>query len=83
MNGPHVLMCLNAYPLARVTMKRQGLIRVGVALFKEVCHYGCRLMVSKTQTKPSIGRMSFLVAHGSGCRILNYVSSTVSVCILP
>ena len=36
-NGPHRLMCLNAWPMRRgTTMRRCGLVEVGVVLLEEV-----------------------------------------------
>lgn len=58
---PQGLICLNAWPIARVTMKRQGLPGVGVALLKVVCHCGCTLMVSKPQWSPAWDTHHFLL----------------------
>jgi hypothetical protein len=37
-NGPHRRMCLNAWPLGNGTIRRGGLVRVGMALLEAVCH---------------------------------------------
>jgi hypothetical protein len=41
--GPHRLMCLNAWPMGSGTIKMCGLLEVGVALLKGMCHCGERL----------------------------------------
>jgi hypothetical protein len=35
---PRRLMCLNAWPLESSTIRRRGLVGVGVALLEEMCH---------------------------------------------
>jgi hypothetical protein len=47
-------MCLNAWPIASGTIKRNGLVGVGVALLEEVGRYGAGFWVSYTQTTPSV-----------------------------
>ena len=42
-NGPHVHMCLNAWAIGSVTVRRCCFVSVGVALMEEVCHYGGEL----------------------------------------
>jgi hypothetical protein len=36
MNGPHRLMCLNAWPIGSGTIRRYGLVGEGVTLLEEV-----------------------------------------------
>jgi hypothetical protein len=38
--SPHRLMCLDAWPMGSGSIKRCGLVGVGVALLGELCHYG-------------------------------------------
>ena len=38
--GPHRLVCLSGWPIGNGTTKRYDLVRVDVALLKEVCHSG-------------------------------------------
>jgi hypothetical protein len=40
---PHRLMCLNAQPMARGTIRRYDLVGVDVTLMENVCHCGDRL----------------------------------------
>ena len=42
-NGPYILMCMNAWPIRSGTIRRYGLVGVGVVLLEEVCHCGDRL----------------------------------------
>ena len=37
-NGPHQLICLNAWPIERSTIRKCDFVGVGGVLFKEVCH---------------------------------------------
>jgi hypothetical protein len=39
-NGPHRLMCLNAWPTGSNTIRRRVLVGIHVALIEEVCHCG-------------------------------------------
>ena len=39
-NGAHRLMCFNVWPIGGGTIRRYGLVGVGVALLEEVCHCG-------------------------------------------
>ena len=41
--SPYRLMCLNAWPTGNGTIRRCGLIGVGVALLEEMCHCGREL----------------------------------------
>ena len=41
-NGSHRFMCLNAWPIEDDTVRRCGLIGIGVALLEEVCPCGLR-----------------------------------------
>jgi hypothetical protein len=38
-DGPHRLMCLHAWSPESGSTRRSGLVRVGVALLEEVCHW--------------------------------------------
>ena len=38
--GSHRLMCLNAWPTGSDTIRKRGLVGVGVVLLEEVCHSG-------------------------------------------
>jgi hypothetical protein len=38
--GPHRLMCLNAWPIWSVTLRRCGLVGVDMTLLEEVHHCG-------------------------------------------
>jgi len=39
-NGSHSLMCLNAWLIGGETIRRCGLIEIGVAFWEEMCHRG-------------------------------------------
>ena len=39
-NGPHRLMCLNAWSILRGTSRMHGLVGVGVVLLQKVCDQG-------------------------------------------
>ena len=41
--GSHRFMCLNAWPIGSGTIRRCGLVGVGVALMEKVCHCGFAL----------------------------------------
>ena len=41
--GPHRLMYLNAWPIGSTTIRKCGLVGVGVVLLQEVCHCWGRL----------------------------------------
>ena len=44
-NGPiDSLMCLNVWPIESHSIRRCGLVRVGVALLEKVCHCGSALL---------------------------------------
>jgi hypothetical protein len=38
MFGPHRLMCVNVWPTGSGTIRRWGLVEVGVAILEELCH---------------------------------------------
>ena len=42
-NDPHRLMCLNIWPIGNSTIRKCGLVRVGVALLEEICYCGVEL----------------------------------------
>jgi hypothetical protein len=42
-NSLYRLMCFNAWPIGNGTIRRSGLVGVGVALLKKVCHCWGRL----------------------------------------
>jgi hypothetical protein len=52
---PHRLTCLSAWLIGSGTIRRYGLVGVGVALLKEVCHcwegWG---LISYAQSRPSV-----------------------------
>jgi hypothetical protein len=47
-------MCLNARPKGSGTIRKHGLVGVGVALLEEVCHYEAGFEVSYAQAIPSV-----------------------------
>ena len=54
-NGPNRLMCLTAWPIGSGTIRRCGLVGVGVTLLQEVCHCGGGLWgLTYTQAMPSV-----------------------------
>jgi hypothetical protein len=52
--GPHRLLYLDAWPIGSGTIRRCGLVGVGVTLFDEVCHCGwtMRFQMLKLGTMP-------------------------------
>ena len=79
--GPHRLVCLIAWPIGSGTIRRCGLIRVGVALFKEVYHCGGGLWGLRCTSYAQYDTQSS-AAFRSRFRTLNF-SSTMSDCMLP
>lgn len=68
-NGSHRLVCLNAQSIGSGTIR-------GITLLEEVYHCGGRFEVSYAQVTP------IPVSCGSGYRTLNYLSRTMSACML-
>jgi len=53
LNASHRLTCLNARPIRSGTIRRQGIVGIGVALLEEVCHCGagCEVLGAQIQTQ--------------------------------
>jgi hypothetical protein len=61
---PHRFMCLNVWLLGSGTIRRCGLVGVGVALLEEVCHCRGGFEVSYAQVPPSVEFQSPSTAWG-------------------
>jgi hypothetical protein len=59
-NGPQTPAC-ECLAIGIGTLRRHGLIRVGVALLEEVYHYGVGFEVSYSQTIPSVAHNPLLL----------------------
>jgi hypothetical protein len=68
-------------PIRNGTIRKCGLVRVGVALLESVSLW-VGFKVSEAQAKPS-GSVSLPAACGSSCHITSYLSSTMSACMSP
>ena len=61
--GPHKLKCLNAWPIASGTIRRCGLVGIGMVLMEKLCHCGVSFEVSCAQGMPSVVHSSLPVAY--------------------
>jgi hypothetical protein len=68
-------------PIGSGTLRRCGLMGVGVALLEEVCHWGWALRFQIL--KPSPVWHSLPAAYRSRCTTLSFFSSTTPACMPP
>jgi hypothetical protein len=82
-NGSHRLMCLNAWPIERDTVRSYGLVGVDVALLEKVCHCGGSLwgLLCWSYAQASVTQSSD--AFRSRGRTFSSFSSTISAWMLP
>jgi hypothetical protein len=66
-----------AWPMGSGTLKRYGLVRIGMALLEEVCHCVDGLLRASSWL-PVEDKANLLAAFRSKCRILSAFSSTTS-----
>jgi hypothetical protein len=55
------LMCLKAWPIGSDTIKRYGLVGIGVPLLEEGCHCVIGFEVSDVQAMPSVAHSLLLL----------------------
>ena len=72
--GPHRLVCLNVWPLESGTIRRCGLVKGSMSLWR----WGLRSLICPSHAQWH----SLLAALGSRCRTLS-ISSTVPAWMLP
>jgi hypothetical protein len=82
-HGPHRLRRLSAWLIQSGTIRRCGLVEVGVALLERVCHWEGGLRGLLCSSYAQCGTQSPSAAcRSKRCQTLSF-SSTMSVCILP
>ena len=59
---PHGLMCLNAWLMYSSTIRKYGLVGIGVALLEKVCHWGAGFEISYAQGMPNVEHSLYLAA---------------------
>ena len=77
------VVCLNAWLIGNGTIKRYGLVRVGVVSLEEVCLCGGGLWGLLCSVYTQCGKQSPSAALGSRCGTLSFFSSTRPVWMLP